>query len=505
MFDEKNFLYESFKLYYEHAEKAQANGNYALAKKNLLQAAEALYKMAKTDTADLKASRIKRADSLVAMAKKMDTGACASKGSSSSGVSGSKSADSDDDTKEWQSAEIPSIGFKDVAGLDDVKESITMLMINPVKYPEKYAAYNKKTGGGVLLYGPPGTGKTMIAKAIAHEVGAVFYAVKGSDIVSKWVGESERNINSLFETARKQKLAIIFIDEMDSLFGQRGNDTHNDKRVNEFLQQIDGFAGKCPNLLILGATNRPWDVDGAAVRSGRFSQKIYVPLPDFKAREYLFKLYLKKTPVAPDVSFKELAALTEDYSGADIAEVCDRAKEGPLNNYIKTDLLTEVTKGDLAKALREVVPMVDRKEIEKFEAYAGIKRTKPPIKGASETSGISAKEPEEKPDDKNLSGEIIPEQKDEAKEIKVVYNKEIKLFPDVKPVFEFYVEGDYEKLYITVRGKSYVCEKQLMNWRSEPLDIKEGGTENVTIFGDKPVAEVLVTFVKGMVEDDMDI
>lgn len=504
MFDQKNFLYESFKLYYEHAQRAQANGNYALAKKNLLQAAEALYKMAKTDTADLKAARIKRADSLVEMAKKMDTGVSSAKGGTQSST-GSRTL-TEDDGKEWQGAEIPAIGFKDVAGLEDVKESITMLMINPVKYPEKYAAYNKKTGGGVLLYGPPGTGKTMIAKAIAHEVGATFYAIKGSDIVSKWVGESERNINSLFETARKQKLAIIFIDEMDSLFGQRGNDTHNDKRVNEFLQQIDGFAGKCPNLLILGATNRPWDVDGAAVRSGRFSQKIYVPLPDLKAREYLFKLYLKNTPLASDVNFTELARRTENYSGADIAEVCDRAKEEPLNVYIQTDLLTEVTLKDIEKALQAVVPMVDEKEIRKFEAYAGIKRepkvapkAQEPVKAPPVKEEVPSKT-EEPP-----KAEVPSVKDEEVKAPKVIYNEDIKLSPGVKPVFEFFLEGNYDKLYITVRGKNYVCDRQLMNWRSEPLDVTEGGRETVTIFADKPIAEVPVNFVKGMVENDMDL
>lgn len=507
MFDEKNFLYESFKLYYDHAQKAQANGNYALAKKNLLQAAETLYKMAKTDSADLKAARIKRADGLVQMAKKLDANIGANGSSAKGGsqnVGSNARSDAEDGGKEWQSAEIPSIGFADVAGLDAVKESITMLMINPIKYPEKYAAYNKKTGGGVLLYGPPGTGKTMIAKAIAHEVGATFYAIKGSDIVSKWVGESERNINSLFETARKQKLSIIFIDEMDSLFGQRGNDTHNDKRVNEFLQQIDGFAGKSPNLLILGATNRPWDVDGAAVRSGRFSQKIYVPLPDFKAREYLFKLYLKKTPLAPDVDFKELARLTENYSGADISEVCDRAKEGPLNEYIKTNQLVEISRADIDKALKEVVPMVDKKEIAKFEEYAGIKR------GSTKENEVKPeKEPvpttEVKNDEPTPEPQVLPAT-EEPKEVKVVYKEEIKLLPNVKPVFEFFVEGgEYDKLFMTLRGKNYVCEKQFMTFKSEPLDIDEGGLETIVIFADKRIAEVKVNFVKGLVENDMDI
>ena len=242
-------------------------------------------------------------------------------------------------------------------------------MINPVKYPEKYKLYNKKTGGGVLLVGPPGTGKTMIAKAIACEVGAKFYAVKGSDVVSKWVGESEKNINSLFETARADDLAIIFIDEMDSLIGRRGVDTHNDKRVNEFLQQIDGFSGKSPNLLLLGATNRPWDIDGAALRPGRFSQKIYVPLPDAPARKFMFEKSLKGAPVSGDVNVDELVSLTDGYSGADIEEVCDRAKEDPLLKSINTDAVVPVARADFMNALKAVPPSVSEKEIERFEKF----------------------------------------------------------------------------------------------------------------------------------------
>jgi len=242
-------------------------------------------------------------------------------------------------------------------------------MLNPVKYPEKYKMYGKKTGGGVLLYGPPGTGKTMIAKAIANEVGAKFYAVKGSDIVSKWVGDSEKNINSLFEEANKQDRAIIFIDEMDSLIGKRGVDTHNDKRVNEFLQQIDGFAGRNPNLLLLGATNRPWDIDSAAMRSGRFSQKIYLPLPDADARRFMLKKNMKNVPMAENFDFDKIVEATENYSGADIEELCDRAKDEPLLKSIATDKVVLVTNDDFEEVLEKMPPSVTVKEIESFEKY----------------------------------------------------------------------------------------------------------------------------------------
>ena len=315
MAEDTSFLRDIFNVYYEKAKVAHANGNIELAKRNYLLAAETLLKIAKTSTPALKKAQYDRAMRLQSIAEDLDSRKPAKITSSMNSFSSDPSKEyypkmkseenEDEDAKVWKSADIPNLKFSDVAGLDEVKKTITNRVINPLKYPEKYAKYGKKSGGGVLLYGPPGTGKTMIAKAIAGEVGANFFAVKGSDIMSKWVGESEKNINSLFETAKQYDMSIIFIDEMDSLFGERGRDTHNDKRVNEFLQQIDGFASKSGNILLLGATNRPWDVDSAAVRSGRFSEKIYVSLPDAKARRYLFRKNFGNGPFKKDIQFSK--------------------------------------------------------------------------------------------------------------------------------------------------------------------------------------------------------
>lgn len=355
-----NVLSNTFELYMQKGKEAKAKGNYTLAKRNFLMASETLMKMAVLSKGNLKEVRMERARKLVEIAD--STGKKTTKKESGA-------EDEDDDIKKWKTAEIPNIKFSDVAGLEDVKKAITIKMINPVKYPEKYKMYAKKTGGGVLLYGPPGTGKTMIAKAIANEVGAKFYAVKGSDIVSKWVGDSEKNINNLFEEANKQDRAIIFIDEMDSLIGKRGLDTHNDKRVNEFLQQIDGFAGRNPNLLLLGATNRPWDIDSAAMRSGRFSQKIYLPLPDEKARKFMLEKNMKGVPITKDFDFDKIVKQTENYSGADIEELCDRAKDEPLLEAIATDKVVLVSNADFDRVLQEMPPSVTAKEIKSFEDY----------------------------------------------------------------------------------------------------------------------------------------
>ena len=359
-----NVLNDTFELYMKKGKEARAKGNITLAKRNFLLASEILMQMAKQSQGQLKQVRMERARSIVEIAENLGK-----KAQKVEKKTDDISGEEDDDIKKWQTAEIPNVTFDDVAGLDDVKKAITIKMINPVKYPEKYKMYGKKTGGGVLLYGPPGTGKTMIAKAIANEVKAKFYAVKGSDIVSKWVGDSEKNINSLFEEANKQDRAIIFIDEMDSLIGKRGLDTHNDKRVNEFLQQIDGFAGRNPNLLLLGATNRPWDIDSAAMRSGRFSQKIYLPLPDAPARKFMVEKNMKGVPVAKDFDVDRIVEQTEGYSGADIEELCDRAKDEPLLQAIATDSVVLVTNEDFDRVLETMPPSVTEKEMKKFEEY----------------------------------------------------------------------------------------------------------------------------------------
>ena len=361
-----SFLYDKYNIYMENADRYEKSGRIELAKRNYYNAARTLLEIAKTSTPKLKAAQLQKAKGIIAHAEGLKE-----RPRVDGRYRGEDGEEDNGEAKDWRAADIPNVGFDDIAGLDDVKEAITIRMINPVKYPKQYAVYGKKSGGGVLLYGPPGTGKTMIAKAIAHEVGAVFYCIKSSDILSKWVGESERNINSLFEATRNVERAIIFVDEMDSLFAQRGRDIHNDKRVNEFLQQIDGFVGKNPNLLLLGATNRPWDVDPAAIRSGRFSEKIYVPLPDIKARLFMLRRYLN-APLADNIDWVALARATAGYSGADIAEICERAKNIPLMAYINTGVVAPITEEHVKKAISQVSVMVSPEEIAMYERFAGV-------------------------------------------------------------------------------------------------------------------------------------
>ena len=199
-------------------------------------------------------------------------------------ASQSKGMNSEDECKFLlDDGDIPTLSFDDVVGLEDVKRNIMMQVINPRRYADLYQLFDKRTGGGILLYGPPGNGKTMIAKAIAHETCASFYLVRASELLSKWLGESERNLHDLFEHARSQDKSVIFIDEVEALTAKRSNAESNAAYsliLAQLLTEIQGFEEDNGNVMLIAATNKPWAIDSAFLRPGRFDEKIYVPLPD---------------------------------------------------------------------------------------------------------------------------------------------------------------------------------------------------------------------------------
>lgn len=379
----EQFLFDTFNMYYKKGMESYRNGSYVFAKKNILQAAEILLKLAKNSNGELQRARVERANRLIAMAKEIEekggnsnlfqNGAMPSQPRRQAPVHNMPNQPNDEENKEKKfiSASIPELGFSDVAGLYEVKKSITTRVILPLQNPEIYSKYKKKVGGGILLYGPPGTGKTMVAKAIAHEVGAKFYSVKCSDIVSKWFGEAEKNIKELFATAREDERAIIFFDEIESLGTKRGGDSSVMNRiVPELLTQIQGFEndGK-NNVLLLGATNRPWDMDSALLRSGRFDELLYVPLPDAEAREFIINKCLDTIPMEEDVTIDWLVEITEGYSGADVDEFCDKAKEDPLLKAIETEKMVNLRRVDFQNASKKVRKSVTYKDLQEFEMF----------------------------------------------------------------------------------------------------------------------------------------
>lgn len=367
-----SFQNDIYNRYYEIAQQKEKSNNFKTAKLYYYQAADVLFKMAKLCPENQSKAYVRKADFIVKHSDNLPSQDSIIR-YNDYGKENNNSSNNESDF-DYRASEIPNVHFSDIVGLEDVKKLIRIKMIEPFLHQKEYLMYGKKIGGGVLLYGPPGNGKTMIAKAIACEVGAHFYVVKSSDIVSKWVGESERNIANLFETANKQDKAIIFVDEMDSLFSKRGKDSNNDSRVNEFLQQMDGFSKKNSNLLFLGATNRPWNIDDAALRSGRFSEKIYVPLPDIETRKYLFQNYLEIDLIEDNINFGKFAEMTEYFSAADIAECCDKSKDEPLMECIKTGKVVKISQNNIEKAIFDMKKNVIVPDIHEYVKYSkGIK------------------------------------------------------------------------------------------------------------------------------------
>jgi len=247
--------------------------------------------------------------------------------------------------------------FMHIAGMDDLKKSIRLQIIEPFINPGLFAKFRKKAGGGILLYGPPGCGKTMLARAVANECNASFIAIGISEILSMWQGESERNLALMFEKARSQKPCVMFFDELDALAFARSKASSDVSRkiVNEFLSQLDGFDNQNEQVLILAATNMPWDVDPAMKRPGRFARQVFVPPPDAVARARIIELALESVPHGP-VDAVAIAKVTEQFSGADVDALVERAKEYVLTEYLETRREREISQDDLARAAVELVP-----------------------------------------------------------------------------------------------------------------------------------------------------
>jgi len=254
--------------------------------------------------------------------------------------------------------EKPTITFADVGGLDELKEKVRLRVLYPLKRPDLYKAFGKKVGGGLLLYGPPGCGKTFLARATAGEAGIHFVAVGIEEVLDMWLGQSEKKLHELFKTARQNAPAILFFDEVDSLGGRRSGLRHESYRtlVTQFLSELDGVNGQSEGVLVIGATNAPWDVDPAFRRPGRFGEVLFVPPPDLRARVEILKLKLAGKPVAADVDVTEIARATELCSGADLDHVVQSAIETALAESLRGGAVRTISTGDLRAAQKKVKP-----------------------------------------------------------------------------------------------------------------------------------------------------
>ena len=262
--------------------------------------------------------------------------------------------------------ETPNIGWEDIGGLEDTKLELKEAVEWPLKHPESFKRIGIRPSRGLLLYGPPGTGKTLLAKAVAKESEANFIQIKGPELLSKWVGESEEGVRKVFERARQVSPCIVLFDEIDSLAGRRGQETGNkvtERVLNQLLAEMDGIED-LKDVLIIGATNRPDMLDPALLRPGRFDKILLVNAPDEKARLSILQVHTQNMPLAKDVKLKEVAKETNGYTGADLEGVVREAAMLSLREDITSK---EVKKKHFEDALLKVKPSVSKMIVDNYK------------------------------------------------------------------------------------------------------------------------------------------
>ncbi len=351
---------------------AYKSGDYAAAKSYLIQAADCMIEMAATVSGTARHRHEQLARELIDLARECDRLAGSPRNRPARVKEGEEGGA---DASEWVIRQKPTVGFDDIAGLEDVKEEIRLRMIYPLTHPELARRYGIRTGGGVLLYGPPGTGKTMMAKAIAHEIDAVFFVISPAQILSKWVGEAEQNIRKLFDAAKAERLSVIFIDEIEALVPKRQSDSSSvmQRVVPQILQELEGFDRQPDRgLLFVGATNKPWMLDEAMMRPGRLDARIYVPLPDAPARFRLLEMYLASRPLADDVDLGSICDRLDGYSGADIKNIADRAAARPFLAAVAGAEPRPISMADIEAVLSETPPSVPPGDLRQYDAFIGL-------------------------------------------------------------------------------------------------------------------------------------
>jgi SpoVK/Ycf46/Vps4 family AAA+-type ATPase len=253
--------------------------------------------------------------------------------------------------------EVSTVALADVGGMTDVKKRIDLAFLTPLRNPKLRTMYGKSLRGGLLLYGPPGCGKTFLARAVAGEMGARFITVSIVDVLNMWIGNSERNLHEIFEAARRNAPCVLFLDEVDALGHKRSQLHSSSMRTlgNQLLAELDGMEGNNEGVFVLAATNAPWDVDPALRRPGRLDRMVLVLPPDPPARRAIIEYHLRERPIA-NIDLGRLVGATDDFSGADLAHLCETAAEHAMHDSITSGEVRMIEQRDFDQALREVKP-----------------------------------------------------------------------------------------------------------------------------------------------------
>ncbi len=373
-------LYEYVSIYARRAVQADRAGKRKEAIIHYVRAIEILQKMINfTDNPDLKQMYYNKAKEYISRVKNLQKrpSRAVSRGR------GEEREEEDEEVGGLEQAiadtiitEKPEITWEDVANLQTAKQALREAIIWPIMRPDLFKGA-RTPWKGILLFGPPGCGKTLLAKAVASECEATFFNVSAASIMSKWLGESERLVKTLFDQAREKQPSIVFFDEVDALTGTRGANEHDSVRrvKTQLMQAVDGILSKkSDQLVVIGATNLPQQLDIAMRR--RFEKRVYVPLPEKEARVAVFRIHTKGVEVDDSVDFDQLSEWTVGFSGADIALICREAIMAPLRELDEKDLLKEsttdvrpVTRQDFLNSLQRIKPSVSPQELISYEDW----------------------------------------------------------------------------------------------------------------------------------------
>ena len=362
----------------EHEKACEAAiqaGDAAKARMHAAKAADFCFALARQTDGPVAASYVATAEGWLEIAGKLATAKLPKRSAAAKpdrpAAAASPQTDSGESGESFEVAETPNVTFDDIAGMASAKAAIQEMIIYPMREPEKAKAMNLKPGGGVILYGPPGNGKTMFGKAIAHEIAAPFFYASGAQLRSKWHGESEQNLSRLLKTAASRPVAVLFLDEIDGLLPRRtaGSSVVDNRIVTQFLADVGGFRESENILLILGATNKPWAIDEAVFRTGRFDEKLYIGLPDHEARLGILARAFDGVPREEALDCAAWAGRLDGYSGSDIAGIARKARLAAFKRSVETGGEPVVLSSDLDNAVKVIPSSVTPAMIKQYESF----------------------------------------------------------------------------------------------------------------------------------------